>query len=311
VIGVAVLLLGGLALWQFVPRDTWEADLAEGHEEPARPSHRPITDEPAAEPQPTQKPKATPQSKLAGKWHWVDVPFSMDFLQDGTVVFVTGRHSTWNGSYRFPDTGRIAITNLFGSNYPEQVLSYSVKDGKLVLTTPVGDSMALQRQQPKYDLGKADPAVFQRLGGRVSQAAVLTDAEVRRHLEKPYSGRTANLVNSRMYLDEALRLKDEHGLDVWKLHKVVHAFKVALRYSGGPNFSNAGHQKAYLEYLNKLTEEFSNRYRAACLLEKNKEWPKAKTAFQELVKLLGDKDKYNPLYENIQNHLNWVEQQKP
>lgn len=135
---------------------------------------------------------------------------------------------------------------------------------------------------------------------------MLTAKEIRRQLEMPLEEKMASESGVKEHIDKALRLKKDYGFDIWKLHEVVHAFKTALSYSGGLNFQEPKHQDIYFEYLDKLTEEFSKRYRHACLLERNKEWQKATAAFEELLALLPDKNDKNPVFKNVQDHLSRV-----
>jgi len=139
-----------------------------------------------------------------------------------------------------------------------------------------------------------------------AEVKILSDREIRRHLREPLKPMTASTYRTQEYLDEALRLHGDFGTDVWRLHEAIHAFKKSLAYSGRLSFSKKEHQDLYFQLLNELAEQFSSRYRQACLLEKNRQWRQARDAFNELLQLLGEENNKNPVFQNVQKHLTRV-----
>ena len=142
-------------------------------------------------------------------------------------------------------------------------------------------------------------------GPEVDEGKILTPKEIGNALGRPLDKTTANENEMGRHLAEALRLRKEYGGDVWKLHKIIHEFKLALSYTRKRGFET-GDQAAYTDSIEELAKEFSARYRQACLLEKNQEWRRAVTEFKELLQLLSEANDEDPIFRNVQYHLSRV-----
>jgi hypothetical protein len=120
-----------------------------------------------------------------------------------------------------------------------------------------------------------------------------------------------------MSIKEEKRLKDAHDLyeryssTSTKLHEIVWAFKEALAYGGRTFFKNPADDRLYAAVLARWIEVVEQKYRQACILEKNKDWIQAEKEFNELLAVIGD-DK-NPVFANVKDHysrVKWYREKK-
>ena len=141
----------------------------------------------------------------------------------------------------------------------------------------------------------------------IGDQPILTKREISRFLAAQPSRPTPNRVRRDEWLAKAVKLYNDYHLDdPWKLSETVEAFKQALAYSGRISFEDPEHQRLYRRALERLVQEIADRYHNACVLEKNKEWTRAKQAFDNILQILGDKNHKNPVFRNGQAHLSRV-----
>ncbi len=148
-------------------------------------------------------------------------------------------------------------------------------------------------------------------GGRgpfqVAEERILSDREIRRLLEEQPREVTANVYLRDEWLQRGMKLHGDYGLDdPWKLNKIVLAFKEALAYSGRVSFDDPRHQRLYRAALDRLAQEVTGRYRTACILERKKDWARARDRFGDLLQILSDENERNPVFRNVQAHLSRV-----
>ncbi len=134
-------------------------------------------------------------------------------------------------------------------------------------------------------------------------ARVLSEVEIRRHLEERLKPRTVSREMEELWLNRALRWHAERGFDRWKMHETVDAFKKSLAYSGRITFADPEHQETYRQVLDRFVQVVTADYRDACLKEKDKNWEQAKVLFERLLSEIGYETNQSPLFRNVQEHL--------
>jgi pSer/pThr/pTyr-binding forkhead associated (FHA) protein len=125
-------------------------------------------------------------------------------------------------------------------------------------------------------------SMFVNVGGGegLGEQPILTDAQIKGHLRTPLK-RTPNPVQREKNLQEARGLYAQYELNWRHLHQIED-------------------QRIYNECLARYTQLVQQKYREACILEKNKDWAIAEARFRDLLSLIGEQR--DPVFTNVQAH---------
>jgi len=133
-----------------------------------------------------------------------------------------------------------------------------------------------------------------------AEQTMLNAAQIERFLKQPVE-RTPNPLQKERKLRQALKLYRQYGTNPLHLQEMVQAFKEALAYAGRSFFEDPEHDRIFRNCQAELIRIVQERYRHACLLEKNQDWAAAEAEFRSLLAIVRD-DK-NPIFHNVTAHL--------